>query len=1705
MIKQNPSQNLAARPRAGWSLACRNVALAAPKLGSGGGSARNRILFLLAGWLAMATPLRADNPPTYWFEIDLSAVAAGFGPIFLALDSGTNVYASGSSIGQIVKFSGDGTYLTQWGSGGSGPPTGIAVDSSNNVYVADTDGHRVEKFTSSGNYLTQWGSHGSGNGQFVNPWGIAVDSSNNVYVVDAGNHRVENFTSSGNYLTQWGSSGTNNGQFYYPLGIAVDNSNNVYVADTGNNRVEKFDSGGNYLTQWGSLGTNNSQFDYPSGIAVDSSNNVYVADTDNYRVEKFTSNGNYLTQWGSSGSGRGQFLEPWGIAVDSSGNVIYVGDGNRIEVFVNNTDIGPPYITLQPTNQIVAVGANVTFSAGVIGTPPFAYQWISNNVALPGATNAAFTLTDVSLSDSATYTVLVTNNFGSQLSSNAVLAVFPALELTPPTYWFEIDSSAVPGGFSPSFLALDSSNNVYASDDSNGRIVKFSGDGTYLAQWGSSGSGNGQFEGPTGIAVDSSNNVYVADSNNNRVEKFTSSGIYLTQWGSSGSGNGQFDYPEGIAVDSGNNIYVADYDNHRVEKFTSSGSYLTQWGSSGSGNGQFDYLEGIALDSSNNVYVADNSNARVQKFTSSGSYLTQWGSAGIGNGQFELPFGIAVDSSNNVYVADTYNNRVEKFDSSGNYLTLWGSYGTNNGQFVSPYGVAVDSSGNFIYVADARNSRIEVFVNNTNIVPPHITLQPTNQIVAAGMNVTFSVGVAGTAPFAYQWSSNNVTVPGATNATFTLSNVSVSASATYAVLVTNSFGGELSSNAVLAVFPALELTQPTYLFEIDSSAVPGGFGPVGPVSVALDSDNNVYASDYDNGRIVKFSGDGTFLTQWGNNGSAAGQLVFPEGIAVDSSNNVYVTDIYFNRVEKFTSSGNYLTQWGSYGNGQFDNPEGIAVDSSNNVYVADYFNDRVEKFDSSGNYLTQWGSYGSGNGQFENPQGIAVDSSNNVYVADTGNNRIEKFTSSGNYLTQWGSSGSGNGQFNDPDGIAVDSSNSVYVADYGNNRVEKFDSSGIYLTRWGSSGSGHGQFDYPEGIAVDSGGNVLYVADRGNSRIEVFVINTNIVPPYITFQPANQIVPADVDVTFSVGVVGTAPFAYQWSSNNVAVPGATNATFTLSNVSLSASATYAVLVTNNFGGDLSRNAVLAVLPALVMTKPASGLSATGAVLNGSVTIGLDETLVWFEWGADTNYGNITGATIVPGNNGSNNISAPLNGIPGNVYHYRIDAANDFGIVYGQDQLFTVGFAPAATTLLAINGASGSTLNAIVNPEGCNTTVYFLWGTPPFTHTTPGIEIGAGATSLNVSNFIPGLAVSPQYQYQVVAWNALGAAYGQVLYLDQLAPPTGYLFSGSMTNITLNPGTYIITAYGASGGGGYNEYSYYSGGFGAEMSAEFSFSASTTLTLLVGGAGSPGAYTFMYGLSGGVGGGGGGGSFVVEGTTPLVIAGGGGGGGGDLYGVNGGSGTVSIDGGSGSGYGGGYGGSGGGGGTLGGGGGGGFLGDGAGGLGGGFGEGGGSFENGGDGGSYGFDGAGGFGGGGGGGSGYSQFIGGGGGGGYSGGGAGYEGGGGGGGSIIGSSAIATLAEVPGIYSPDNPTNGEIIITAVQTPLAITTGAAFGFTNGVFGFNVTGPAGSNVVIQASTDLHTWLPLQTNLLGSGPLYFSDPQSTNNVRRFYRAQISP
>src|SRR5207247_2255682 len=85
--------------------------------------------------------------------------------------------------------------------------------------------------------------------------------------------------------------------------------------------------------------------------------------------------------------------------------------------------------------------------------------------------------------------------------------------------------------------------------------------------WGSSGSGNGQFQNPTGVAVDVCGNVYITDASNNRIQEFDENGMFVTTWGGVGSGNGQFNYPYSVAVDGNGNVYVADTNNNRIEKF----------------------------------------------------------------------------------------------------------------------------------------------------------------------------------------------------------------------------------------------------------------------------------------------------------------------------------------------------------------------------------------------------------------------------------------------------------------------------------------------------------------------------------------------------------------------------------------------------------------------------------------------------------------------------------------------------------------------------------------------------------------------------------------------------------------------------------------------------------------------------------------------------------------------------------------------------------------------------------------------------------------------------------------------------------------------------------------------------------------------------------------------------------------------------------
>jgi sugar lactone lactonase YvrE len=258
-------------------------------------------------------------------------------------------------------------------------------------------------------------------------------------------------------------------------------------------------------------------------------------------------------------------------------------------------------------------------------------------------------------------------------------------------------------------------------------------------------------------------------------------------------------------------------------------------------------------------------------------------------------------------------------------------------------------------------------------------------------------------------------------------------------------------------------------------------------SVATSPSGHVHVVDRQNRRVQTFSSSGNFLGQWGQPGTGDGQFQLPTDSAVDASGNVYVLDVATNRVQKFSANGAFLAKWGSLGTapGEFQSPYGIATDGAGNVYVADTLNHRIQKFDGSGGFLSEWGGYGSADGEFDYPYDVATDGSGNVYVADYENYRIQKFDGDGTFLTKWGDEGMWAGQFVSPYSIATNEAGDVYVVDLYADRVQKFTGDGTFIALFGGSGSADGKLALPLGIATAPGGKV-YVADRGNERIQMF-------------------------------------------------------------------------------------------------------------------------------------------------------------------------------------------------------------------------------------------------------------------------------------------------------------------------------------------------------------------------------------------------------------------------------------------------------------------------------------------------------------------------------------------------------------------------------------------------------------------------------------------
>ena len=192
----------------------------------------------------------------------------------------------------------------------------------------------------------------------------------------------------------------------------------------------------------------------------------------------------------------------------------------------------------------------------------------------------------------------------------------------------------------PEGIAVSGDGYVYVVDTENYRVQKFDADGNFILNWGSEGTGDGQFKYTHGIAISNDGYVYVTDYlrsfmgsvTYSRVQKFDADGNFILNWGSYGTGDGQFIEPVGVAVSSDGYVYVTDYYHNRVQKFDADGNFILKWGSCGEGEGQFRNPRGIAVSSDGYVYVTDAllgllgsvKYSRVQKFDADGNFILKW-------------------------------------------------------------------------------------------------------------------------------------------------------------------------------------------------------------------------------------------------------------------------------------------------------------------------------------------------------------------------------------------------------------------------------------------------------------------------------------------------------------------------------------------------------------------------------------------------------------------------------------------------------------------------------------------------------------------------------------------------------------------------------------------------------------------------------------------------------------------------------------------------------------------------------------------------------------------------------------------------------------------------------------------------------------------------------------------------------------------------
>ncbi|MBO0746761.1 MAG: hypothetical protein J2O47_00335 [Acidimicrobiaceae bacterium] len=486
-----------------------------------------------------------------------------------------------------------------------------------------------------------------------------------------------------------------------------------------------------------------------------------------------------------------------------------------------------------------------------------------------------------------------------------------------------------------------------------------------------------------------------------------------------------------------------------------------------------------------------------------------------------------------------------------------------------------------------------------------------------------------------------------------------------------------------------------------SGAAASQFGSSAPNGIAQDqSTGALYVADTANSRIEKFDATGAFIATWGwgvsdgtsayqvctsgcqagISGAGAGQLATPYFVAVDSSGgpsngDVYVGDTTNNTVSKFDSAGNYLsTNDGTASGSAFGSLAGIAVNSTGALWAYDT-DAQMRKFAQDGSFLTQWNS-----GFGVNPAGIAVDSGDNVYAV-RGFPVVQKFSPSGSNL----------GQVTDDSnttGLTVDPATDQLYVDEGTT-VERFASSCDP-----SAGTcpiaetfGSGQITSGTGLAVRGSDARAYVADPGNTEVDVF--DAPIIPD-VTTGPADNLsgTTATVHGTVNPDGVNVTDCHFDYGLTDTygqSIPCAETVGSGSSDVAVHAAITgltpgniyHYRLVADNGNGPVNGADRSFSLGPSVRGEQANTVSTSSAQLTAVVNPNGDPTTYHFEYGdqgpCDSNPCTSIPLADAPAGSGTSDVpvSRAISGLtPDTTYDFRLVATNPVATVAGPGATFT---------------------------------------------------------------------------------------------------------------------------------------------------------------------------------------------------------------------------------------------------------------------------------------------------------------------------------------------------------------------------------------------------------------------------------------------------